>query len=392
MKKFLICLIISFIVAIGGVGAYVVVNATPGDALILADYFEISYEGYNNTGKVDIVRKDDMLFDEVDIIRLEQKESMFRNQDVTQDEYLRFAAGIEALAEPNDHLKNGDQYIIRYIYDKELAKKLHISVDDAEKLYTVEGLSDAQALGVDDLFKDLTVVFNGISPDVTMTIVNNSTNPLIKSLDFKPVEYKEKYSAGEVVRIRCFFEDNKRLHDNYYINALSAECVKDYVVSGTDAYVSSLAELPTEVISEAIEAGKKAFVDANEYGVRIFCEAHLVPVYINQQATFRYLSPSLCAAYFKTVNPSEAGKLGNAYNVLDLVYSVKITQADGVTCDCEAVVRYTDIVRKADGSLEYDFSNPSIMSASYNNSSIHKNVVTSYEGKYNIEKLDIRQY
>ena len=392
MRKWILFLLIPVIVAISGIGAYVVVNATPGDALILSDYFEITYDGYNGSGKVDITRKDDMLFDEVDVIRLAQKESLFRDKNVTQDEYLRFAAGIEALAEPNDHLKNGDGYVLSYIYDKELAKKLHISVDDAEKEYVVEGLSDGQPLSVDDLFKDIVVEFEGVSPDITMTVTNNSTNPLIQSLVFNPIEYKEKYSSGDIVALRCYFNDNEKLHDNYYIDAQSADCVRLYEVGGTDAYVSSLDQIPSEVISEAIAAGKTAFVDANEYGVRIFCEANLVPVYINQKATFRYLTPSLCAAYFKTVNEDEAGKLGNAYNVLDLVYSVQITQADGVTCGCEAVVRFTDIVIKPDGSLEYDFSNPSIMSASYNNSSIHKNVVTSYEGKYNIEKLDISRY
>lgn len=392
MKKILLFLLIPLMVAAGGIGAFVVVNATPGDALVLSDYFEISYEGYNTAGRVDITRKDDMLFDEVDIIRLAQKEALIKNNEVAQDEYLRFAAGIEALAEPNDQLKNGDEYIIKYIYDKELAKRLHISVDDEEKTYIVEGLKDAQPLSVDDLFRDLKVEFEGISPEITMTVTNNSTNPVIRSLVFEPTEVKEKFCEGDNVRIRCFFDDNKRLCDKYYINALSAECIKDYTVSGTGAYVDSLDRIPAEVISEAIDAGKKAFVDANEYGVRIFCEAHLVPVYINQQATFRYMTPSLAAAYFKTVNPEEAGKLGNAYNMLDLVYSVQITQADGVTCGCEAVVRFTDFVVNSDGSIKYDFSSPSIMSASHNNSSIHKNVVTSYEGKYNIEKLDISKY
>ena len=392
MRKWLFFLLIPVIVVLLGAGAYVVVNATPGDVLVLSDYFEISYEGYNTSGKVDITRKDDMLFDEVDVIRLVQKESLIRNKDVTQDEYLRFAAGIEAMAEPNDHLKNGDQFVISYLYDKELAKKLRINVDDQEMTYTVGGLVDAQPLSVDDLFKDLSVEFTGISPDITMTITNKSTNPLIRSLVFNPVEYREKYAVGDVVKIKCFFNENEKLHESYFIDAPADECVKEYVVSGTDEYISSIDQIPSEIVSEAIAAGKTAFVDANEYGVRIFCEAHLVPVYINQKATFVYLNPMLIAAYFKSVNPSEAGKLGNAYNVLDLIYSVPITQADGVTCKCEAVVRFTDIILRSDGTVEYDFSNPSIMSASYNNSSIHKNVVTSYEGKYKIDKLDISRY
>ena len=45
MRKWILFLLIPVIVAISGIGAYVVVNATPGDALILSDYFEITYDG-----------------------------------------------------------------------------------------------------------------------------------------------------------------------------------------------------------------------------------------------------------------------------------------------------------------------------------------------------------
>ncbi len=392
MRKWLLLLLIPIVAAIIGIGAMVVVNATPGDALTLSDYFVISYEGYNGKGHVVITRKDDMLFDEVDVIRLEQKEALIKNKVVANDEYLRFAAGIEAMAEPMDSLKNGDTFTISYLYDQELASRLRINVDDTEATYTVEGLPDAQPLCVDDLFKDIEVSFLGISPDLTMLITNKSTNPLIRTLVFNAVDYKEKYADGETVKIKCYFNEGEHLSDDYYIDAPADECVKEYTVSSSASYVKSLDQIPDSVIKEAFEAGKKAFVDANEYGVRIFCEANLVPVYINQKATFRYLSPSIIAAYFKTVKDEEAGKLGNDYNELDLIYQVAITQADGVTCNCEAVVRFSDFVIKGDGTLEYDFSNPSIISASHNNSSIHKNVVTKYEDTHDIEKLEIGRY
>ena len=392
MRKWLLILLIPIVAAIIGTGVFVVVNATPGDALILSDYFEIKYDGYNGKGHVVITRKDDMLFDEVDVIRLEQKEALIKNKVVENDEYLRFAAGIEAMAEPMNNLKNGDTFVISYLYDEELAKRLRINVDDSEATYTVEGLSDAQPLSVDDLFKDIEVSFQGISPDLTMLITNKSTNPLIKSLVFNAVDYKEKYTEGETVKIKCYFNEGERLHDSFYIDAPADECVREYTAAGEASYVTSLDQIPSSVISEAFEAGKKAFVDANEYGVRIFCEANLVPVYINQQATFRYLNPRIIAAYFKAVNPEEAGKLGNDYNELDLIYEVPITQADGVTCNCEAVVRFSDFVLTKDGSVKYDFSAPSIISASHNNSSIHKNVVTRYEDTYSIEKLEIGKY
>ncbi len=319
MRKWLLLLLIPIVAAIIGAGAYVVVNATPGDTLTLSDYFEISYEGYNGNGHVVITRKDDMLFDEVDVIRLEQKEALIKNKVVANDEYLRFAAGIEAMAEPMDNLKNGDTFTLSYLYDQELATRLRINVDDSEATYTVEGLSDATPLSVDDLFKDIEVSFLGISPNLEMLITNKSNNPLIKTLVFNAVDYKEKYADGDKVLIKCYFNEGECLSDEFYIDAPADECVKEYTVSSSASYVKSLGQIPDSVIREAFDAGKKAFVDANEYGVRIFCEANLVPVYINQKATFRYLSPSIIAAYFKTVKSEAAGELGNDYNELDLI-------------------------------------------------------------------------
>ena len=129
MRKWLFLLLIPIFAAIVGAGWYVVANATPGDTLVLSDYFEVSYDGYNNSGSVKIIRKDDMLFDEVDHIRLAQKEALIANKVAGNDEYLLFAAGIAAMVEPNENLKNGDQYTISYLFDKELAKKLRINVD-----------------------------------------------------------------------------------------------------------------------------------------------------------------------------------------------------------------------------------------------------------------------
>ncbi len=392
MKKRLFWLIIPMILLIIGVGAYVVVNATPGSSIKVSDYFEYTVEGFNSTAYLNLTRKDDMMFDEIDVIRIEQKEALIKNNNVTADEYMIFAAGIEAIPDKTENLSNGDTITFSFLYNKELAKELRIAVDDTPVSFTVSGLKDALVLTKEDLFADLNVTFSGISPNVTMEITNNSANEFIQGLVFNPVEYKETYQSGDEVAIRCFYDDSQTLSDTYLIEGKSEDCIMTYKVDNVDTYATDLSQIPDSVIREAIDAGKSAFVDANEYGVRIFCEAHLVPVYIDKKATFRYLTPRLISAYFKTVNASAAGKDGNHYNDLDLIYEVEITQADGVTCGCEAVVRFSEFLVKGDGSLEYDFSNPKIISASYQNSAIVKNVVTKYEDTYSIEKLDISKY
>ncbi|MCR5357896.1 MAG: hypothetical protein K6E63_10900 [Lachnospiraceae bacterium] len=392
MRKLLIILLIPLIVAIGGAAVYVAVNATEGDTLDLSDYFEISYEGFNNSGTVSIKRDDESLLNDVRVIMAARREAVIKDKKVTDDDFLRFAAGIEAMPDKDGSLKNGDEIAISYLFDEELSRRLKINVNSSEAVYTVSGLSNAMPLTVDDLFRDIKVSFEGTSPDIKMTIYNNSTNPLIRMLNFAPVEEKERYALGDVVSIRCFFNDGERLHDNYYIDARSEDCVRDYTVEGCGKYVTYASELPDSAVKQAVKEGLRAFVDANEYGVRVFCEAHLVPVYINQQATFRYLSPNIEEIYFKSVDPGEAGKSGNDYNELDLIYKVQITQADGVTCPCHAVVRFSNFKLSSDGILAYDMTEPTIMSVSYNHSSIIKNVITKYEDSYSIEKLELSRY
>ncbi|MBR5406225.1 MAG: hypothetical protein IK111_01150 [Lachnospiraceae bacterium] len=392
MKKLWFLLLVPLIVAIGGAAVYVAVNATESDALELSDYFELSYDGYNGSGSVSVERNDDMLLNDVKVIMASRHEAVFKDKKVTDDDFLRFAAGIEALPDKEGGLKNGDEIILSYLYDEELSRRLKININASEAVYTVKGLSNAAPLSVDDLFKDLEVTFEGTSPDITMTINNNSDNPLISTLVFAPETEQERYALGDVVRVRCYFDEKTGRNDRYYVDAASGECVREYTVSGCGRYVTDVSEIPANAISQAVSEGRKAFVDANEYGVRIFCEAHLVPVYINQQATFRYLSPSIEEIYFKSVNPGEAGKTGNDYNELDLIYNVQITQADGVTCPCHAVVRFSNFKLTTDGILAYDMCEPTIMSASYNHSSIIKNVITKYEDSYSIEKLDPGKY
>ncbi|HOO27680.1 MAG TPA: hypothetical protein PLU43_04390 [Lachnospiraceae bacterium] len=364
----------------------------PYETLNLSECFDVSYSGYNTKGSA-VLTLDETKLDEVlTKVKSDYDTALFHTKECSDTDYDSFAKSISAEVQDAENLSNGSKYTVSYQYDESLAKKLNIKVLSKSSDVTVAGLTTPVVLTMDDLFQDIEVEFTGTSPNITMEIVNNSTNSFIQSMVFNPEEYQEYYATGDVVEIRAYFSEEECLKQHYAIDTPSEECIKEYTVEGTDSYVSSASELSEELIEEAITAGKSAFVNANEYGVRIFCEANLVPVYINKKATFEWLTPSLISAYFKSVKSEAAGQDGNNYNDLDLIYFVRITQADGVTCDAEAVVRFSNIIIKSDGTYEYDFSDPKIISASHSNASIVKNVVDKYEDTYEIEKLDYSEY
>lgn len=355
----------------------------------LSEYFTKSFSGYNGKGTLQAELDRERLQKKLDEAFQKYEGTLFKSGELAIEDYLRFISTLEPVLPAENTLSNGDIVTVRYRFDNSLAARLNIRVLGAEEQISVFGLEEARRISVDELFSDLAVSFSGQSPNAVLDIQNHSEDPFIQNIVFNPVEYKEFYRQGDEVKIRAYFSENECLNRKIIVEKPSEECVRTYMVEGVDEYLTAAAELPEDLIREAVAAGKRAFVDANTYGVRVFIEAGLVPIYINKQATFQWLTPSVQKAYFKSVKEEAAGKNGNHYNDLDIIYSCDMTQADGVTTSVRAVVRFSDFIRQADGGIGYDFSHPSIISASHIAGNITKVVVDNYENDYFIEEVPI---
>lgn len=359
----------------------------PYETWNLSEFYSINYSGFNNEGKIELVLDVSKLTEEVNKLKKDYNDSLFHFNKCTDSDYEALEQSLQANTLTGENLSNGSNVTVFYSIDKELAKKLKLNIAGESMQVTVSGLDNAIRLTKDDLFKDLIVSFSGISPNISMTVQNQSTNPFIKSIVFNPLEAKEFYASGDEITIRAFYSSLEAKNQHYSVDTPSEECLKTFTVSSDSAYISSESELPDYIVDEAAKAGLNAFTDANEYGVRIFCEANLVPVYINKQATFEWGNPSFRSAYLKCVRSEYAGSLGYHFNDLDIVYSVVITQANGVSCPCYAVVRFSNLIINSDGSIDYDFSNPKVISSDYKIDSIHKTVATSFESTHTVTKI-----
>ena len=359
----------------------------PYETWNLSQFYNISYGGYNTEGTVELSLNEEELDKAIDKLKVDYQYSLIHLKACNNEDYEAFKSSIQASVSAPKHLSNGSTVVISYSYDKELADKINLDVIGNDTTETVSGLISATKLSKEDIFKDLSVTFSGISPNVTMTITNNSPIPFLQNMVFNPVEIKDCYSLGEEIAIRAYYSKEEALNQHYSIDIDSEGCIEYYTVTSDSAYLSDASKLAQSVVDEAIASGYEAFTNANEYGVRIFCEANLVPVYINKQATFEWAKESFRSAYLKCVRDEYAGLNGNHYNDLDIIYEATLTQANGVNCHCYAVVRFSDLIVNSDGSVTYDFSNPKIMSADYKIDSIHKTVATNYEGTHTVTKI-----
>lgn len=390
------------------------VISLPYETIDLSGMINVSFSGYDTTGVATASIDDAKMSELLASLKNSYDEAVFHNTHPDDSDYALFvqsiqchiskgmdaetafgdsdtdADGSDFVSDGSDSgagLSNGDYVTVTCTYDEELAEKIKLEISGDSRMFAVSGLPVVTAISVDDVFADLNVKFEGVSPGLTLELENNSTNPLVSQMIFEIMEPKDYYAAGDTVRVHAVYTDAMVMDSKYIVDVPQEECVKEYVVESDSGYVTNADDIPLSILSEAVEQGKKAFKDANEYGVRIYCEANLVPVYINKKATFKYGTPKYVSSYFKSVLPEKAGTLGLSYNDFDIIYEVKITQADGVSCKAYAAVRFSNIIKNSDNSYSYDFSDPKILSESYFSENVKSNVTSSYEDTHKIERV-----
>lgn len=362
----------------------------------LCDLCNITYGGYNNKGSVTVELNDDSIASLMQSLKDKYQKAIFKVKKCESEDYNAFYNSLSVEVDVPENLSNGMKYTYTVKYDVSLANKIRLGIKKNKREVTVAGLNAATVIKYDDLFKDVNVVFEGVSPSISAHLENKSDNYFVKDMIFLIEDYKEKYSIGEEVKVRAYFTEEECLEKHCAVDRPSEECVKTYTVTADSEYVRDIVDLSDDIIKEAVESADIAFTDetAREFGVRVYIEAGLVPVYQstgNKMSTFQWKSKRLLSGYFKAIKSDVAGAPGTNYNIIDLVYECVMTQADGVTCSAETIVRYTDIVKNSDGTYEYDFSEPKIISSSHYDNRI-KSTLSSSEDDYNVEKIDLDDY
>jgi len=373
--------------------AAIIINSMkPYERVDLTQLCTYQYGGYNHKGSVEVTIDYDRVSALMRSLKSDYDDKFIHMYQCSSEDYNTFYNSLSVETNVPDNLSNGSKFTYSVKYDEQLAKKLRLNVSKSDTSIVVSGLVTATVLKVEDLFSDISITYDGVAPKVSVSLQNESTNPFIQNMVFSIVEPKEYYELNDTFLVRAYFSEEECLDKHFAVEKPSEECVKEYTVSGIPEYIQSADELPKDVLNSAISSAKMAFTkdSAMEFGLRVFSEANMMYVTdSNKKYTFNWKSFGLLSAYFKVPNSDIAGKAGNSYNDLDIVFNCVMNQADGSEVKAEAVVRFSNIVKLADGTYEYDFSHPKLISVSHLDSRIKKNVIGNYEGRYSIEKLSI---
>ena len=307
----------------------------------------------------------------------------------TDSNYPSFCRSITYELSQNGDLKNGDEITLDFEYDKDLAKKYKLYVKEKEEHITVSGLPEAKEVSLEELFQNCKVSYEGIAPEITIQLENTTTDDYLKTVTYELQTERKSYQLGDVFTVIANFDTEEAVCRGYAIEEGAGGYNKEYTITGLDAYLEEVSEISKEQIEELDTAGRKLFGDATDYGLRIFSEANLMPIWVNNKTTFQWSNPSLLSAYLNVLEEDEIGEVVTHQNDLKLVYNVTLQQANGVSCRAEAVVQFTDLIKKKDGTYDLAIDSGKIIAASYKNKNIKELVEDEYHTEYQSQKIEL---
>lgn len=351
---------------------------------LVAVLFTVLYVFLNDASKTTIDLKD---VTHITLTGFDGEGVLTATVDV-DEKYGAFYETVSVDFSKSSGLTNGDEVIISFHYDKNAAKTYNLKVKASDMHYTVSGLVAATPVSENDLFEGLDINFEGIAPLATASL--DASNTKFKDVvTYQIIDEKEYYDAGETIRVRAVFDAADLEKLDYKATVDSEECIKEYIVEDVDRYITDTDQITDEMMASLKKEALTLFTDANEYGMRIFCDAGLMPVYVNKKTTFKWSSPNYISSYLNVLREESYGKTGTHVNDIKLCYESVISQADGKACKAEVIVRFQDIIIRKDGTIDLKLESGEIISADRRDSHIKAIVRNEIDKDYESVKLTV---
>ena len=213
-----------------------------------SEIYKVTYEGVNTKGRADI-RLDEGSEEIADLI-----------EDTIEDGDLQLAFLISSLdfdVEDNEDLSNGDKIKVTLDYDQEEFDDYKIKFSNTTFELTVEGLQDASEY---DLFKDLTVSFEGVDGYGIASIDNSN----LDSFAYMYVHYNLKEDSstlknGDTVTVVANVSESD-LSDNGYTTSVFE---KEYTVEGLKEVESYDVFRDIQLVYEGVSPNLSVSVDSS---------------------------------------------------------------------------------------------------------------------------------
>ena len=327
------------------------------------DCVEVSASGIDGSGTAQVTFDKKTLLDKInnDIYKGKADDMELAKAEVALYQYV----DIDVPDGNTDGLSNGDKIVVNVTADNEALAELGfgIDADNAVYVYTVEGLEEPTVI---DLFKDVTLNVEGISPYLDVRAEYTGDDEFLKSKRiFYSTDKSGYYANGDKVTLTVSYPERDFAENNYIVEYTE----KEYELSGYDQYANKDSDF-TAAYDYIDDYAHSAVKEGGNYGLNW---EHDARAFFKNGDAFEFwtirkeeITPVKAVLYTKD-NSLSWSKSNNSYNIFyridmeiektDEKYGRPKTDynfGDKETSEIYFCVALSNIVEKPDGTIEFD--------------------------------------
>lgn len=370
-KKKNIKLIISIVLIVlaiiaGIVGAIVYCLVFTKTEIDLSKYISIEFEGYEGFVEVD----------ESDInIDAKALKKAVDDSAISKKLLSKIEDTIEV--EDNEELKNGDEVTVKVKLKESFLKENKLTLKSDTIKIKVEGLEETESV---NLFEDLDFEFSGVSPNLTLSIKNNSTDNFIKTVtytmeteDGNSSYYNTLYELanGDKITLTASYKDSDLETSGYFVEKDTYE----YTIEGQPEYIDSSDKMTKEVL-DSLKTKFESEVKKSANS-RSFSAVSAIKDNIDYSDNFTASDPTFVSCYL--LSEKNSSSYSSSRNKVYAIYKVTFTSTvNSATYDYYYTVYTSNVAYDSEGlytGLSYYYS----VSSEYGSSSYAQSAEDAYD-------------
>ena len=306
--------------------------------LDMKDYVQVNFYGLNEKGRGELVVDYSAMVQD-----LPEKKGEVSQKDAISAVFgdLADSIGNRALIESavrceldkSSGLSNGDKVTVNIQVNDDRCKELGIKIKEKPLAFSVEGLKEVETF---DAFADITVMFDGVSPNATARVLNNSKDETCMYYYYS-LDKNSGLAVGDTVTVSISEDNIDAVAEE--TGKVPAEMEKQFTVEGVSSHASELSQISDAALTDM----QKEATDT--------LTAHVARNWDDSESLE---SMDYLGSYLLTRKPNSSARYQNLlYMVHEVSYGNNYDGAD-MHMKYYYYTVFTNVVVHSDGSISWD--------------------------------------
>lgn len=365
MKKIICMIILLMCFTLTGCGA-------KEFELDLLEYITVEFNGNNGNGLAQVDFDSDRLKS-----YLQDLSSDFKNDDL--DLIIK---SISVSLDNAEDLTNEDTINAMVKWDDELAGEHNIKFTGNTKNFQVIDLTDKIFI---DLFKDIELIFEKISPNSSVLIQNKSTDSELKDISY--LSNSSNVANGDTITIKAIVYPGQFDEEKYIVG----EKEKDFIVSGADEYVKNFEDIDDSTKEKLIaQADDVLTTHFSKFSTYVYTIHKTYSTRNYDESSVEIISKPIINSHFASYKEGLDTKYWIDHNSLYLVYEMTVIDSkltEPVTI--YPVIQCVDFIKRGSGEIYFELGDVEHFETYKDLDTLKADIVDKNKAKFNFEDVNL---